>query len=125
MLGVAERRADADFVDAVDQDDVAGFRLFDRLALQAFELEDLIDLVLDVLERSKISCAGGSAPPDPSDADLADVARVVERADLELERRVRVLVAHRDVLEDRLEEGLHVRADLAQGARRPALQADA
>ena len=64
MLGVAERRADADFVDAVDQDDVAGFRLLDRLALQAFELEDLIDLGFDVLvpAGAATSCAGRIRP---------------------------------------------------------------
>ena len=53
MLGVAQRVADADLVDAVDQHDVAGFGLFDGLALQAFELQDLVHLGFDVLRQEQ------------------------------------------------------------------------
>ena len=62
MLGVAQRVADADLVDAVDQHDVAGFGLFDGLALQAFELQDLVHLGLDVLRQEQHLCAGRRRP---------------------------------------------------------------
>ena len=54
------------------------------------------------------------AAADAADADLADVARVVERADLQLERRVGIFVAHRNVLEDGLEQRLEIGAFLVQ-----------
>src|SRR5206468_798389 len=63
-----------------------------------------------------------AAAPDAADADLADVARVVERADLQLQRLVGVLVAHRHVLEDRGKERREIGAALARFFTRPALQ---
>src|SRR6266571_1733733 len=115
MLQVAERHADADFLDAVDEHDVAGLGFIHRGAFQPFELEYLVDACLDrlgavlqhqhVLERVKAPAA------DAADADLADIARIIERADLQLQRTLGVLVAYRHVGEDRLEKRLHVDAD--------------
>src|SRR5712691_8691991 len=105
MLQVAERHADADFLDAVDEHDVPGLGFVHGGPFQPFELENLIDARLHrlgafafqyehVLERPKAPAA------DAADADLADIARVIERADLQLQRTFGILVAHRHMGED-------------------------
>ena len=48
-----------------------------------------------------------------ADADLAHVAVVVQRADLQLQRRFRVVLTHRNVLDHGVKDGAHV-ADLLQ-----------
>ena len=98
------------------------------LALQALELQHLVDARLDrravgaavhrhVLHRLQ------RALVDAADADAADVGRVVERADLQLQRRVGRAFVRRHVLEDRVEQRRQVGADLALLQRRPAVQA--
>jgi hypothetical protein len=121
------RPASGDLVDAVDEHDVAGLGLLDGLALQAFELEHLVH---SCLHRSRFPPVKDEnllhrlQPPaaDAADAYLADVARVVERADLELKRRLGVFVAHGHMLKDRFEERRHVFAHVGGGLGGPALQ---
>jgi hypothetical protein len=63
------------------------------------------------------------AAADAADADLADVARIVERADLQLQRTVGILVlAHRDVVEDRLEQSREILLGVLHILGRPALE---
>src|SRR4029450_136496 len=83
--------ADPDALDAVDQHDVAGAGFGGLLALEAFELQDLVDPRVD-------RCAVGAAVDghvlhrperalvDAADADAAHVGGIVERADLQLQR---------------------------------------
>jgi hypothetical protein len=47
---------------------------------------------------------------DPADAETADIARIIERGDLELQRRFGVARRWRHVREDRLEQRPHVGA---------------
>ena len=53
---------------------------------------------------------------DPSDAKTPDIARVVERGDLELQRLVRVADRRRHVRENRFEQRPHVGALRARRA---------
>ncbi len=128
VLDVGQRDADADALDAVDQHDVARAGFGGLLALQALELQHLVDArierravraavhrhVLHRLERALV---------DAADADAADVGRVVERADLQLQRCVGAALVRRHVLQDGVEQRCQVGADLALLERRPAVQA--
>jgi hypothetical protein len=58
----------------------------------------------------------------PADADAADETGIVERADLQLQRPFRIGIAHRDILQDRLEQRTHVRARLIEVERGVAVQ---
>ena len=51
-----------------------------------------------------------AAAADAADAEAADVARIVERADLELQRAVGIAHRRGNVRENRLEQRLHVGA---------------
>ena len=118
MFPPSERRADRELVDAGDEHDVARLRGLDRHALHAGKREELRDPRLgrnlplgerpvehgDFLPRREPSAA------DASDAKPADVTRVIERGDLELQRPVRVADRRRHVLEDRFEQRAHVGA---------------
>ena len=107
--------------------DVAGNRLGNLDPLQALEAEHLVHL----REHRRFArnvhhhLVGGAQPAaaDAADADAADVARVVERADLQLQRPVGVAVARRrDAREDGFEQRAHVGAAFARLQRRPAVQ---
>ena len=136
-LDRSERRADRELVDAGDEHDVAGLRRFDGHALHAREGEDLRhprfrrELALgersvqhgDLLPRCEATAA------DPADAEPPDVARIVERGDLELQRRVGIASRRRHVREDRFEQrphvgtlGRRVRLRDVDVERRPAVQ---
>ena len=93
LFDAGQRHADADAFDAVDQHDVARAGFGRLLALESLELQHLVDACLDrrglgagihghVLHRLQ------RALVDAPDADPADVRRIVERADLQLQRRV-------------------------------------
>ena len=95
-------------------------------ALEALELQHLVDARLDrravgAAEYSATSCIGLSVPwlmrPMPI---RPDVGRVVERADLQLQRIVGLALVRRHVLEDRVEERRQVGAGLALGAASPS-----
>ena len=113
-----QRRADREVVDAGDEDDVAGLRGVDRHALHAREREYLADLRLrrnfalrerpvedrDFLPRLQAPAA------DAADAEPSDVARIIERAHLELERLVRVAHGCGHVRKNGLKKSPHVAA---------------
>jgi len=70
-------------------------------------------------DRHLLRLADGAAA-DAADGDAAQEARVIDRGDLELQRRIGIAPGRGHVLEHRVEEGAHVRADLARlGARPP------
>jgi len=104
VLEVADRRADADLVDAVMSTMSARLGLLHGLPLQAFELQDLVDFRLQgggifPVQHQHFLHRLDAPAADAADADLADVARVVERADLQLQRLVGVFVANRHVFQ--------------------------
>ena len=118
LLKVRDRRADREFFNAVHENDVARFGFVDELAVETLELQDLIDLhaarrVVGAVHDGDFHVRADAAAVDAAHADLAHVARVVERADLKLERSVGIVVANRHVLDHRVEDGAHV-ADLLQ-----------
>ena len=127
LVGVRDGRADREIVDAGDEHDVARDRLGLRHALEALEPEHLVDLRLTgelVAEHDRDFVARVQpAPPDLADADAADVARVVERVDAELQGPIDVVLGrYRNALQDRLEERLHGLAVGLRVERRPPLQ---
>ena len=126
MLGIGERDADADLLDPIDENDVAGLRFLGQHALQSLEYPHLVRLRV---HRRPVSVEHGddlagtdAAAVYASDADAADVARIIERADLQLKRTVRVVGANRHVLEYRFEERTHVVALLLEARGRPSLE---
>ena len=100
------------FLHSGHEHDVARDRLFHRDPLQAAEAHDLADLGLhgflvcvqhkNFLRRPELAAA------DAPDADASHVARIVEVADLQLQRSVRISAGRRDAFDDRVEQRLHV-----------------
>ncbi|KCB28214.1 hypothetical protein L543_2719 [Bordetella hinzii L60] len=125
---IGHRRADVQVLDAVDQDDVAGFGFFHDLALQATELQHLVDaaaldLALGAKAEGDVHAGTHAAAVDAAHADLADVAVVVQRDDLHLQRAVGIVVALRHVLQDGFEQRTHVAAAHVLGQAGVARQA--
>ena len=126
VLRVAQSHADVDLLDAGDQDDVAGQRLLGWHAFEAVELEHLPDLgaaaALVAIHHGQRLVGADAAALDATDADLANVGRVVERADLQLQRPVLVDLGRRHVTDDRLVQGGHVGAGLGRVEHGVAVQ---
>ena len=84
----------------------------DLLAAQAVEHEQFGDCSFVVravaLEQRDAFARSKLAANDAADADPADVVAVVERGDQHLQRGVGVDLRRRHVLQDRLEQRLHV-----------------
>ena len=118
LLKIGDRRADGELFNAVDEHDVAGFGFIDELTLETLELQDLIDLhalrgVFRTVHDRDVHVRADAAAMHAADADLAHVARVVERADLKHQGAVGIVVTDGDVLDDVVEDGAHV-ADLLE-----------
>ncbi len=106
-------------LDAVDRDDVARLGLVDHDTLEPLEAQDLVDLRgerlharhgrVAVQHRHRLTAAHTPAV-DPPDADLADVAGVVQCRDLQLQRSVDVVGARRHLPQDRGEQRRHRQA---------------
>ena len=124
-------------VDAGDEHDVARLRGLDRHTLHPREGEDLRDPRLwgtspsasGPFEHGDLLPGRNAAAADPADAQPPDIARVIERGDLELQRLIGVAHRRRHVREDRLEQRAHVGAFRARVRlrdlhveRRPAVQ---
>ena len=109
-----ERRADVQIFDSGDEHDIARRGRVDRHAGQPREAQDLADLAARTFGRAvqshHVLAGGDAAPANAPDAQPADVARVVERADLQLQRAFRVAGGRRNAGENRLEQGPHVRS---------------
>ncbi|SBT08688.1 hypothetical protein ACCAA_600035 [Candidatus Accumulibacter aalborgensis] len=127
-LDIGDRAADRQVVDAGDQHDVAGQCFVHRYPFQPLEAEDLADL--GRLRRAMLELAGGiglaihddhllgrlqASALNAADADASDVARVIQRRDLQLQRPVDLVgVRRRNMLEDGVEHRPHVRRGLGQ-----------
>ncbi len=101
--------------------------LLDNGALQTLEHHDLIDLgqyrlaIWSIHDCDLLTGTDAPARHAP-DADAADEAGIVERADLQLQWRVGIVFAHRHVFENGVEQRPQVIAPLVVFQRRPALQ---
>ena len=111
-IDCADRFGNAEVADAGHRDDVAGLRLFDFATLKAHEAEHLQHLALARLAFAVEDGHGlvglDLAALDAANADDADVVAVVERCHAHLERAVHVHRRRRDVLDDRVEQRVHV-----------------
>ena len=130
-----QRRADRQVVDAGDEHDIAGAGALHGHAVQALEHEQLADASASWrlavgkrrIDDGHLLPGNEHAAPDTTDAQPADVARIVERAHLKLQRSVDVSAGRRNLREDRLEQRPHVAAPLdglraCDIERRPAIQ---
>ena len=107
MLGIGERDTDAERLDAVHEHDVAGLRFIGDDAVEALEHEHLVHFRgygrSIAVQHDDLLAGTQAAAIDAPDADPADIARIIERADLQLQRTVGVVGANRDVRENRFE----------------------
>ncbi len=121
-----DRRPDRQLIDAGNQHDVAGRRAFDRRALQPGEAEHLADLAARrrgiAGENHHFLPGDEAAAADPADTEPSDVARVVERADLQLQRPVGVAGGGGHAGENRFEQRPHVGARRSRVERRITVQ---
>ena len=118
MSRIGDGGADVEFFNAVHENDVTSLSAVDDLLVQAFELHDLIDLgglgrvVRTIHDHDALTCLERTAV-HAADTDLTHVARIVERADLKLQRCFSVVFTNRDILDHGVEHSTHV-ADLLQ-----------
>ena len=125
VVGVGERLADRDLLEAGDRDDVAGTRGLGRDALQ--RLGDVHLGELDVLDRAvepapRDGLAALQRPrDDPAQGEPTDVGGGVEVAHERLERRALVERGRGDVVDDGLEQLGEVPRGAPCVRRRPAL----
>lgn len=112
VLRVAQGIGDEQLLHAADADDVAGFRLGHLDALQAVVAHDLQDaavaLAAVVADGHHRGVGLDLAAGDAADTDHAEEAVVVQLRDLHLERTLGVHHRGRDVVDDRLEQRVHV-----------------
>src|SRR5260363_169125 len=103
--------ANADLFNAVNQHDIARLRTLDFDALQSFELVNLVDFARQYVAAWAKAQRNGlafvqRAARDAADADASNIARIVQRGDLQLQRPVWVRSAHRDILQDGFKQRL-------------------
>ena len=124
VLGIRDRLADGDVVDAGHADDVARAGALDVDALEAFEREQLRDLgvlvhAVELEHRDLIADADGPVE-DAADGDAAQVVARVEVGDQQLQRRRHVAARRRHMRDDGVEQRPQVLARHGQvRARRP------
>ena len=110
--GIAQSIGHLGLGDSGEGHDVAGARRLHLDPGQAVESQNLGDplgaLLAFAIDHRDGHAALDGAALDAPDADGADVARVIEQRDLQLQRSVRIHVGGRAMLDDGLEQGLHV-----------------
>ncbi len=109
---VAEGVGDVQLVHAGYADDIAGGGFLDFHALQTGVTHDLQDTAVTLLA---VGADGGhravgldGAASDAADTDHTEEAVVVQLGDLHLERAVDVHLGRRNMVDDGLEQGIHV-----------------
>ena len=112
LVDVANRIADVHVLDAGHRDDVAGDGGIHRLTREALEREHLLDLggavVFAAVPQLDRLAGLDRAAADAADADASDVRVVVERRDLELQRRVGLALRRGHVVQDGFVQRAHV-----------------
>src|SRR5690606_31568371 len=125
--GIHECAPYPDILDTVDQHDISGLRLIDQNALQTVKLQHLVDTTLELLpfwsklDNNVLACPHLAAI-DPAYADLADVAAVVQRNDLQLQRAIGVVLALRNIFKYGFEQRAHIAFAHIVGQARIACQ---
>src|SRR5690606_7741287 len=103
---------DEQLVHAADADDVAGLGLFDFNTLQTGVAHDLENTTLALLavgtDGHHRGVALDFAAGDTANTDHTQEAVVVQLGDLHLERAIQVNAGRRYVVDDGLEQGVHV-----------------
>ena len=113
LFNIGERRADGKFFNTVNQHDIARFSGIHKLAIQPFEHQNLIDFdflgsVFRAIHHADFFACVNASAMHTADTDLAHVARVIERADLKLQRTVRIVITHRHLFDHGVENGAHI-----------------
>jgi hypothetical protein len=112
LVHVADRVADVHVLDAGHGDDVARDGFVHGLARQALEREHLLHLrdavVFRAIPQLDLLAGLDRAATDAADADASDIRVVVERGDLELQRRFRLALGSRHVVQDGFVKRAHV-----------------
>ena len=109
----ADRIADVQILDAGDGDNGTHLCLGHRNLLQTFEFIEGVDLatvvlgLIVVVDKDNVLADLDAAVADLADADAADIVVVVDRGDQDLGRSVGITDRRRNVLEDRIKQGLH------------------
>ena len=126
VLGVGERLADGDVLEARHGDDVAGSRALGGDALERFgdeELGDLrvLDRAVDAAPRDALA-ALERAVDDATERESTEVGRRVEVADERLEAVTLFVLGRGYVVDDRLEERREVAGGRRRDRARPSLR---
>src|SRR5690606_16725998 len=105
-------RTDIEILDTIDQHDVASQRLIDQYPLETFEFQHLIDtrfvrFGIRTIHPDHVLTTLDAAGQDTTDTDLAYVGRIFKRSNLQLQRRIRVILACWNVLQNRVEQWFH------------------
>ena len=92
---VGQRDADTDLLDTADQHDVTRTSFSGGNPFQPFELQDLLHpglagLAIRAFHHQHFLVGADGALADAAHADAADIGRIVDRADLQLQRCRRV-----------------------------------
>ena len=118
LIHVGQRYADADFIDTVDQYDVARKSFIQQHALDAAKTEYLVDARtfrrVVAAQHHYILAGLDAAAPHTAHADTADETGIIQRGNLQLQRRIDIDFRRRHMLEYRIEQRAHVRAGLGQ-----------
>ena len=133
VFAVADGDADADGVQPGNDDDVAGFGFFHRHAVQTLEAEHLVDAaggnLVFVIHHHHRHAGLDAAVKHAANTETAGVGRIIERGDLQLQRRVRRTGGGGNVGQHGVEQRHHVGSGSAMRRRvlhvhaRPAVEA--
>ncbi len=122
---IADGIGDLQPIDAGEGNNVAGFRHVQFDSLEPVEGENLQHAAAPQRAigagNRHLRVAQQAAAADPRDADDADVARIVERADLHLQRAIGIDLGGRYVAHDGIEQRRHATVANARVLGRPAL----
>src|SRR5216684_5461093 len=123
---VGESDPDRGLLHPGHEHDVAYRRLVHRDSFQAAKTHDLADLGLrglaTLVQHQDLLSGPEPSPGDAPDADAPHVARVIDVADLQLQRAVGVALRRLNALDDRPEKRPHVRSRPRQVERRGTKQ---
>ncbi len=127
VFTVTDRVADTQILNAGNRDDVTGGGNFSFGARQALECQHLIDLgdtLVFAAEAHRVLLPRtNGAAMDAADADATNIAVVIKRGNLQLQRRGVIELRRRNFRQHGVEQWLHRAALLAFGQARPAVEA--
>ena len=126
FIHVSQRHTDADFINAVDQHDVARQRFIQQHAFDAAKPQHLVDARalrrFIAIQHHHILARLDAAATHAPNADAADEAGIIQRGYLQLQRRVHIGIRRGHILNHRIEQRTHIRAGFGQIERGIAVQ---